>query len=158
MFEQPQAEHEWLQRLVGRWTFTSECIMGPDQPPMTSDGSAVVRSLGGMWILVEGRNGVPEGPEVESVITLGFDPKVRQYVGTFVASCMTLLWRYAGSLDESKRRLTLDTEGPRFGGEGTAQYQDIIEIIDDDHWIMSSHLLGDDGQWHSFMTAHYRRA
>jgi len=53
--------------------------------------------------------------------------------------------------------LTLDSEGPDFTGEKTAKYQDSIEFVDDDHRVMTSRVLGDDGDWHHFMTAHYRR-
>ena len=54
--------------------------------------------------------------------------------------------------------LTLDTEGPSFAGEGKmAKYKDMIEFKSDDHRVLTSHVLGDDGKWHQFMTAHYRR-
>jgi len=29
---EPQKEHEWLQRLVGEWTYESECSMEPGKP------------------------------------------------------------------------------------------------------------------------------
>jgi hypothetical protein len=38
-----------------------------------------------------------------------------------------------------------------------AKYRDVIEFKSDDDRVMTSHVLGDDGQWHQFMTAHYRR-
>ena len=54
--------------------------------------------------------------------------------------------------------LTLDSEGPSFSGDGTmAKYQDIIEIIDRDHYTMTSQLQGPDGQWVRFMHGAYRR-
>lgn len=31
---EPQKEHEWLNKLVGNWTFEAECFMGPGQPTM----------------------------------------------------------------------------------------------------------------------------
>jgi hypothetical protein len=51
----------------------------------------------------------------------------------------------------------LDAEGPRFDGQGMAHYQDIIEIVDRDYWILRSQVLGDDGQWLQFMEGHQRR-
>jgi hypothetical protein len=33
----------------------------------------------------------------------------------------------------------------------------VIEFKSDDHRVLTSHILGDDGEWHQFMTAHYRR-
>ena len=158
MNETPQREHRWLEKLVGEWTSEMECVMGPDQPPTTSRGTESVRSLGGLWTIGEGEGEMPEGgDEVTSVMTLGYDPKTGRYVGTFIASVMTHMWTYSGSLDESGKVLALDAEGPSFTGEGTAKYQDRIEFVDDDHRILTSQMLGDDGEWHRFMTAHYRR-
>lgn len=157
MFAQPQAEHQWLAPLVGDWNVESECKMGPDQPPQKNTGRVTCRILGGLWLIAEGTTPSPEGGEWNSIITLGYDPKARRYVGTFVASMMTYLWQYVGSVDESGRRLILDAEGPSFDQTGMAKYQDIIEIVSDDHWILSSQILGTDGQWLQFMTAHHRR-
>jgi hypothetical protein len=157
MNEKPQQEHRWLDKLVGEWTSEMECVMGPDRPPETSRGTESVRSLGGLWTVGEGAGEMPEDGAAMSVMTLGYDPKAGRFVGTFIASVMTHMWTYSGSLDESGKVLAVDAEGPSFTGEGTAKYQDRIEFVDDDHRIMTSQVLGDDGEWHRFMTAHYRR-
>jgi hypothetical protein len=155
---EPQKEHRWLQRLVGEWTMEAEMSMGPDQPPMTSRGQETVRSLGGLWTIGEGTSETPGGGTHESIMTLGYDPRTQRFVGTFVASVMTHLWPYSGTLDASGKVLTLDSEGPSFAGDGTmARYQDIIEFQSDDHRTLSSQFLGPDGQWVPFMKAHYRR-
>lgn len=156
MREQPTPEHEWLHKLVGEWTSEIECSMGPDQPPMQQKGREVVRSLGGLWTIGEG---TLDGSEAgESIMTLGYDPRQGQFVGTFVASMMTHLWPYRGSLDESRRILTLDSEGPSFTGDGTmARYQDMIEFLTDDHRTLKSRYQLPSGEWVHFMTAHYRR-
>lgn len=151
-------EHRWLQRLVGEWTFEGECNMGKNQPPIKNTGEETVRSLGGLWTLGEGSGAVPDGGECQSIMTLGYDPQLKRFVGTFIASVMTHLWIYNGTLDETGKILTLDTEGPSFAGDGTlTQYQDIIEFIDDDHRTLSSRILGPDGEWTFFMKAHYFR-
>jgi hypothetical protein len=158
MMAEPAKEHHWLQRMVGEWTFEGECMMGPDQPPVKSGGQCVTRSLGGLWTLSEGSGEMPGGGEMESIITLGYDPAKGKFVGTFIASMMTHLWLYEGSLDASGKVLTLDAEGPSMTGDGSmAKYQDIITVQNDDHWILSSQIQGQDGQWMKFMTAHYRR-
>lgn len=158
MNETPQQEHQWLMRLVGEWTFESECNMGSDQPPMKTQGTEVVRSLGGLWTIGEWTMPNPDGTTCHSVMTLGFSPQTKRFVGTFVASMMTHLWPYDGSLDAGQKVLTLDSEGPSFSGDGTmAKYQDIIEFLDDDHRTLSSRVLGSDGQWQRFMTARFQR-
>ncbi len=159
MQAKPQTEHGWLQQLVGEWTGEFECVMGPDQPPSVHTGREVVRSLGGVWVLGEGEGEMPGGGLMQSVMTIGYDPLKRQFLGTFIASCMTHLWVYEnGSLDESGKVLTLNADGPSFTDPTKmAKYQDIIEFKSDDHRVLSSRFLGDDGQWHHFMTANYRR-
>jgi Protein of unknown function (DUF1579) len=91
------------------------------------------------------------------MMTLGFDPQSDRFVGTFVGSMMTHLWLYNGSLDVDGKVLTLDTEGPNFNQTAMAKYKDTIEFVSDDHRVMTSQILMDDGNWLLFMTAHYQR-
>jgi hypothetical protein len=158
MKAEPQKEHLWLQKLAGEWTCEAEMTMKPDQPPIKSTGTETVRSLGGLWILAEGHGEMPGGGHATTMLTLGYDPETRRYVGTWVGSMMTHMWVYDGALDPAGTVLTLDTEGPSMAGDGKmAKYQDVIEVQSDDHRILSSQVLGDDGKWFRFMTAHYRR-
>ena len=117
-----------------------------------------MRSLGGLWVLCEGRGEMPGGGAATTIMTLGYDPVKKRFVGTFIASMMTHLWLYEGELDPAGNVLTLDTEGPSFTAEGKmAKYKDVIELKSDDHRVLTSSFLGDDGKWHEFMTANYRR-
>jgi len=156
---EPQKEHQWLEQFVGDWTYETECSMGPDQPPSKFTGTESVRSLGGVWVLCEGRGEMPGGGAATTLMTLGYDPVRKRYVGTFIGSMMTHMWLYEGELDAAGKVLTLDTEGPSFPVEGKmTKYKDVIEIKSDGQRVLSSHALGDDGTWHGFMTATYRRA
>ncbi len=155
---EPQKEHHWLQRLVGEWSYEGEVMTGPGKLPEKFSGTASVRSIGGVWILCEGWGEVPGGGQASSIMTLGFDPQKNRYVGTFIASMMTNLWMYEGQLDSARKVLTLDTEGPSFSDDGKmAKYKDVIEIKSDDHRVLTSNMLDDDGKWHAYMTAPYRR-
>jgi len=158
MHVEPQKEHRWLQKLVGEWTFESECSMGPDKPAEKFNGTESVRSLGGVWTVGEGRGEMPGGGIGTTIMTLGYDPAKKRYVGTFIGSMMTHMWLYEGGLDAAGKVLTLDTEGPSFTDDGKMlKYQDIIEFKSDDHRVLSSQTRGEDGKWHRFMTAHYRK-
>ncbi len=116
-----------------------------------------MRSLGGVWIIAEGEGGIPGTSSGKTIMTLGFDPQNDRFVGMFIGSMMTHLWIYNGTLDAAQKRLTLNTEGPNFSQGAIAPYKDIIEFVSDDHRIMTSQILMDDGNWNHFMTAHYRR-
>jgi Protein of unknown function (DUF1579) len=157
MSVKPQAQHQWLDQFIGEWISECECSMGPDQPPSKTQGSEVVRSLGGVWIVAEGEGEMPDGETGKTLMTLGYDPQSDRYVGTFIGSMMTHLWIYNGALDAAGKVLTLDTTGPNFSDSAMTQYQDIIEFISADHRVMRSQILNDDGTWLQFMTAHYRR-
>ena len=155
---QPQKEHQWLQKLVGEWSYEIEAMMGPDQPPVKSTGIEIVRSLGGLWILAEGQGEMGGCGPATTLMTLGYDPQKQRYVGTWVGSMMTYLWVYDGELNVDETVLTLNSNGPSMtGDEKLGKYKDAIEFKSDNHRILTSHMLSDDGQWQHFMTAHYWR-
>jgi Protein of unknown function (DUF1579) len=158
MKAEPQKEHQWLQHLVGEWRYEGEATMEPGQPSAKFEGAESVRSLGGLWILAEGQGEMPGCGAATTVLTLGYDPQQQRYVGTWIGSMMTHLWIYDGTLDAAERVLTLNAEGPHMAAEGKmAQYKDVIEFKSEDHRVLTSHTLGEDGEWHGFMRANYRR-
>jgi hypothetical protein len=154
----PQKEHEWLERFVGEWDSEVEATVGPDQPAMRAKGSQTGRMLGGFWMIAEGKADMM-GMNVQSVLTLGYDPKRQKYVGTWTDSCNNHLWSYEGTVNESGKTLTLATEGPNpMLEEGKSyQYRETIEFKSDDHYVFSSSMQDDEGEWVTFMTAHFRR-
>ena len=154
---EPQKEHKWLHKLLGEWDLEAEAGE-PGESPVKTTGTESVRSLGGLWIVAEGEGEMPGGGTGTSLMTLGYDPQKKRYVGTWVGSMMTHLWLYEGSLDAGKKVLTLDSNGPSMKGDGTmAKYQDVIEFKSDDHRVLTARVQGEDGSWQEFMTAHYRR-
>jgi hypothetical protein len=157
----PQKEHKWLEKFLGEWTSEAEMSTEPGKPAEKCRGTESVRSLGGLWIVAEGRGEMPGGGQATMILTLGYDPERKRFVGTWIGSMMTHLWVYDGGLDASERVLTLEAEGPSMAESGSqsksATYRDIIEFKSDDHRVLTSNMLGDDGTWRQFMTAHYRR-
>jgi hypothetical protein len=153
----PTEQHRWLEQWVGEWQYDTVATMGPGQPDERHTGSERVRSLGGLWIVCEGRGTMPGGGEATTLMTLGWDPARARFVGTWCGSMMTHLWRYDGSLDAERRVLTLETEGPSFSGEGLAAYRDAFEVRSRAERVLTSHARDADGGWHQFMTATYRR-
>lgn len=157
MFAKPQAEHDWLEQLVGKWTFEHECQM-PDGATSKTRGKMSCRTLGGLWIICESHGEQADGDPWSSIMTIGFDPEQKRYVGTFVGSMMANIWHYQGVVDATGNRLPLNSEGPKFDGSGRGSYRDTIEIIDKDNWLFTSELQDDEGQWVQFMTGPHTRA
>lgn len=156
----PVEQHAWLQKFVGEWT-TQVTIppMGPDQQPTEFTGSESVRALGGFWVIGENHGTCPmdAGPYT-GVITLGYDPVKQKYIGTWVDSMTSLLWKYEGTLDATGKILTLETEGPSpMDMATTTQFREVIEWTSDDTRTFTSSVQGPDGQWTTMMTAKYTR-
>jgi hypothetical protein len=61
------------------------------------------------------------------------------------------------TVDAAETTLTLESEGPAMSREGMANYRDEIALKSDTHRVMTSSVLGEDGQWHPFMTVNYQR-
>jgi len=159
--KEEQKQHQWLQQLVGQWTYESEAKMGPDKPAEKFKGTETIRTLGGLWMIAESQGEMPGGGTAQMVITLGFDPAKGRFVGTFIGSMMTYLWVYDGELDAAGKTLTLSAEGPDMSPGAKpgkmVQYRDVIEIVSKDHHILRSLGQSEDGSWVQFMEAHYRR-
>lgn len=155
MFTKPQAEHHWLDQFIGRWTIEHDCTM-PDGKKSNHTGTMNCRSLGGLWLICESDGQGSDG-DWSSIMTLGFDPQLNQYVGTFIGSMMANIWPYRGVLDSSGRTLPLTSEGPNFAGEGTAQYRDTLLIEDKSTWHFNSEIQSADGSWVQIMSAKHTR-
>jgi hypothetical protein len=155
MNEQASKEHGWLKQLVGEWNVEIDAA-GPGGKKQT--GTERVRSLGGLWILAEGRSTTHDGADAATVMTLGYNPEKSAYVGTFIASMMTHMWLYQGWIDRDQNALVLDTEGPSFEDMSKrCRYKDTIRIIDRDYRTLTSSYQGEAAAWYEFMVAHYRR-
>ena len=159
MFGEPQGEHRWLDRFLGTWTYEHECQPDPGQPVQKLKGRQTFTSLGGFWILGDGTGEMPGGGEAKMLLTIGYDPASKRYVGSWIGSMMPNLWVYEGDVDAAGRILSLQADGPSFSGDGTiATYQDIVEVMTDDHYRFRSQVRQPDGSWHVFIEADYRRA
>ena len=158
MGTKPQAEHAWLQNLVGEWRTEAEMWMGPDEPKATSTGSETVRSLGGLWAVGEGTATMPDGTAMNMVTSLGYDVSFKEYRACWFASMSSHLWKYVGALSEDGKTMTLDCEGPDMVVDGkTALYRDVIELIDANHRTLTSFGQDENGEWQEFMKVHYYR-
>jgi hypothetical protein len=150
-----EPEHRWLRKLVGEWTYEAPFDM-PGQPPGAMRGTDTVRSIGDMWIVSEGRGETPEYGAYHNIITLGYDPKRKRFVGTFIDGSMPFLWKYDGWLEGNV--LTLESVGQSMENpDQMANYRDVLEFITDDHRTMRSLVEGPDGTWVEFMMATQRR-
>ena len=157
MHAEPQKEHTWLHRMVGEWTYEVEASMQPGEPPQKFKGRETVRSIGGIWIVAEGQ-GEMGGGEATTILTVGFDPASKKFVGSWIGSMMSYLWHYEGTLDAAERVLTLNCEGPIFDGSGgMTKYKDVHTLISDNERTLAGNFLDKEGKWNEMMTCTYHR-
>lgn len=153
----PGEDHKWLEQLVGTWTFESQ--MNGEGEPMKCSGTDTVRSLGGRWVVGDFKSEMPGVGPMNAVLTIGYNTETGKYQGTWIDSLTDHLWVYVGTLDATKKILTLEAEGPNMmdPSKGSTQYRDVIEIKSADHRTLTSSVLVD-GKWVEIVTAHYHKA
>jgi hypothetical protein len=156
-FPPPVKEHEWLKQFVGEWETESEASFGEGTPAIKCKGSMESKTLGGFWVVNE-ITSEGMGMPMSGIQTIGYDPKTKKYVGTWVDSATSTLWKYTGSVDETGKILTLEADGPNFlaGGKLT-KFKDVYEFKSKDHIVSSSLMQGEDGKWATFMKGNIRR-
>ena len=102
---------------------------------------------------------MPDGSSMNYYAALGYDVSFKEYRGCWIASVSSHLWKYVGELSADGRVMTLNCVGPSMTKDGeTANYRDVIEIIDENHRTLTSYGQDDNGQWQEFMKARYTRA
>lgn len=153
----PVKEHEWLHNLIGEWNVQTDMTM-PDGSKVSGKGTEIVKSLGGLWSYGEGKGIMPDGSDMTYYVGLGYDISFKEYRGFMVMSVSSHLWKYTGHLSADGKTMTLDCEGPSMTKDGeTANYRDIIEIIDESHRTLTSSGEDEKGNWQLYMKSSYTR-
>lgn len=146
-------EHQWLQRLLGDWSWEMTADMGKGLE--TYRGSAHVRAIGPLWIQAETSIPNPTGAPDLAVMTLGFNGRTNRFEGNFVGSMMDFQWVYDGHREGDS--LLLDCQGPDHEDPSKLiPYRDVVELVGNDEWILRGLVRKGDG-WHEMMKTTYRR-
>ncbi|MEX1041850.1 MAG: DUF1579 domain-containing protein [Pirellulaceae bacterium] len=153
----PTEQHELLKQFAGKWRVAAETVPAPGMEAMKIEGTETSEMVGGFWLVSKGESTM-EGMPMRSVLTIGYDPAVKKYIGTFFCSADSTLWKYEGEMDESGKKLTLMTEGPSPIEPGKqAKYREVLELKDKDHKVFTSYLQDAEGGWITFVTMQYER-
>jgi hypothetical protein len=154
---QPTKEHKLLEQFAGEWDTKAETIPAPGQEAIKCEGTESAKMIGGFWLVSHG-DGSMMGMPVGSVLTIGYDPAKKKYVGTFLCSMDSTLWKYEGSMDQSGKKLTLETEGPSpMDPTKIAKFREILELKDKDHKAFTSFMQDENGKWVEIVKMGYER-
>lgn len=136
---------QWLRQLVGEWDSEAEVWHEPGSAPQHHSSRDSVRVLGS-WIVWEGKTIVDDTP-YQVLMTLGYDQGKGGIVGTWIDTFQNHLWIYEGTLDESGKVLTLETEGPSPEDPlKTSRYREMLEFKNADLREHQAYVLRD-GEW-----------
>jgi hypothetical protein len=153
----PSKEHELLSQFAGDWEVTAETVALPNVEPLKCEGTESAKMVGGFWLVGQTEASMM-GMKVNSLLTIGYNPTKKKYVGTFVCSADSTLWEYEGTMDDDGKKLTLTTEGPSpLDPSKTGQYREELELTDKDHKTFTSYMQGEDGKWVKMVTMSYTR-
>lgn len=154
---QPTAEHKLLAQFAGEWTTKATAVAAPGEEPLTCEGTESATMLGGFWLVCHSE-GEMLGVPVASLLTIGYEPTTKKYIGTFVCSMDSTLWQYTGAMEADGKKLVLETEGASPLDPGKqAKFRETLELVDPDHKLFTSYIQGDDGEWIEFARVEYRR-
>ncbi len=102
---------------------------------------------------------MPDGSKMEYRSGLGYDVSFKGYRGFWLADMSSHLWKYEGELSADGKTMTLNCKGPDMVVDGkTANYRDVITIVDKDHRTLESFGEQENGEWAQFMKVSYTRA
>ncbi len=153
----PAKGHEMLAQFAGDWEVEAKTEPAPGQEPIVCKGTESAKIVGGFWLVTHGE-GDMMGTKMQSILTLGYNPEKKKYVGTFLSSCDSTLWKYDGEMDASGKKLTLRTEGPLpTDPTKTGKYKEVLELVDKDHKTFTSYLIDENGKETKFVTMEYVR-
>lgn len=148
----PAKEHAWLKQFAGEWDVETKIFMEPGKPPLVTKGTESAKMLGGFWVIGETKAEMM-GQPFTGIMTFGFDPEKKKYVGTWIDSTNSTKWNYSGTIDESGKILTLSCEGKCPMDGKFYEFRDTIEWKSADQRIMKSERKGEDGTWITSMTS-----
>lgn len=146
--------HKILRRLTGEWRMVSS-TGHPDYDPEdpAKRWTETGRMLGDLWAIIETRGPMPDGEPAEMLMTIGYDPALGRYTGTWTGSMMDYLWIYRGWVEDEGQTLVLEADGPDFDTPGkSAVYRDVIRFLPDGTRSFTGSVQQQDGTFREFMT------
>src|SRR6266508_4030721 len=145
-FEQSSGSpHHFLRQLVSSWTGTSKLWLEPDK---LADESPV---LGTITLVLEGRfaiylyQGSIEGEPQHGMFTFGYNTLTDQYEASWVDSFHnnTAIMFCRGSAAENGFQVTGNYPDPNGGPDWSWRTE--VELIDNDHLIITAYNVGPEG-------------
>lgn len=121
----PSEEHKVVMRDVGEWTIKGK-VLTPEGF-QDFEGEEKVVAVGKFWTVSHHSSDMMGGLKGSS--TMGFDPKTKKFVGTWVDSFQAAPTKMTGTYDKKSNTMTYETthvgmDGKPMPGKIVIQYKD----------------------------------
>ena len=110
---QPSDEHKILNKDVGEWTIRGKMLMPTGFQEFKGEENVV--AIGKFWTVSHYSSDAMGG--LRGSATIGFDPRTKKFVGTWVDSFMLSPTRMKGTYDATTRTMTYETVGMGMDGK-----------------------------------------
>ena len=151
------AEHQWLEKFVGKWQTTSTAPAEAGQGGAPMQGIIESKMIGKFWI-ENSMSADIGGFKMLGRQTIGYSSEKAAYIGTWIDNTSDHMWQYTGAVDESGKILSLKATGPDMSDPSkTALYRDMYEFVSKDEIKLTSSVQDADGKWIVFMTGVAKR-
>ena len=146
----PGPEHEALKKLAGEWTATVKSPEGEVPGTMTAR-----MEMGGLWLSSEFRSTFMGQPFVGRGLDT-YDPATRKHVSVWVDSMITRPLVFEGTMDPTRKTLTMTAEGTGMDGK-PARFKSVSHYPDADHQHFTLYQVGADGSEQKMISIEYVR-
>jgi len=154
----PSEGHKALEPLVGRWTYTAQWWMSPEEAPSSMTGTSENQLIYGGRFLQQQIRGEAHDQPFEGTGVLGYDNIRKAYQSVWFDNMSTGLMTASGQYDAATTTLTEqgDFSCP-MTGETHRQFRATWKVVDPDHTVYESYSLAPDGREFKAMEIRYTR-
>ncbi len=123
----PSEEHKIVMADVGMWKVKGKLFMGENASEF--EGKESVTNVGGFWTVSQ-YSATMFGQPFRGSATMGYDPKAKKFVGTWVDSMQPHPTKMVGTYDKASKTMTFKTTGVGMDGKPAAG-KIVIKYTDD---------------------------
>jgi len=140
----PQREHALLKQFEGEWEATAQPFGTTKESDKTRGSETARMGYGGIWLVIDHR-GDHVGKPFEGHGTMGFDPRRKKYVMTWIDNFAPYAMWAEGDADAAGKVFTFTSDGSDPQTGKTIRVRTVHEVKDADHRTLSFYAPGRDG-------------
>ncbi len=148
--------HQALKHEVGTWDAEQKLFMDADSPPVVSKGVETNEMLGEFWVVGKFESEM-SGQPFHGRSQVGYDPKTKKFVGTWIDSTTPVLNRLEGTMEGNT--LTMYSTGidPATGKEITMKMVSTYPDASHKTFVAYEPIPGQKDQWRKTMEVKYTK-